>query len=254
MLAPVLNEQISLRSVYEVISVCMATFNGENYLREQLDSILMAISDSDELIVSDDGSVDSTRDILSEYEERSPNIRIFDGPREGVVANFENAILHSSGDVIFLSDQDDFWYADKVERVLEARQCSGANVIVHDACLVNENGAPMGATMFGLRNSRAGLIKNLVKNSFVGCCMAIDKEVFEAALPIPRNVEMHDWWIGLVSELWFQTTFIDDVLIDYRRHGQNVSSLSHYRLPRMVKNRCDLINELIKRSFRKGDL
>ncbi|WP_322354875.1 glycosyltransferase family 2 protein [Paratractidigestivibacter sp.] len=232
-----------------MISVCMATYNGEKFLGEQIDSILKCLSADDELVISDDGSTDSTRAMLAKYEEHNPGIKVVEGPGDGIIANFENAMSHSNGDVIFLSDQDDVWYANKIERVLEARRSTGANVIVHDARLVNVDGVPIGPTMFELRSSKSGFIKNLFKNSFVGCCMAIDKQVLDVALPIPCNVEMHDWWIGLAAELWYKTAFIDDRLIDYRRHGQNASSLAHHPIPKMISNRCHLAAELAKRSF-----
>ena len=89
-----------------MISVCMATYNGEKYLREQVGSILTQLGENDELVVSDDGSTDSTIDILKSYND--PRIKIFiNTGRHGVNSNFENALRHADGDYIFLSDQDD---------------------------------------------------------------------------------------------------------------------------------------------------
>ena len=94
-----------------IVSVCMATYNGEKYIREQIDSILPQLSDSDELVISDDGSSDSTIDIIQGYNDR--RIRLYHNTRHGVTWNFENALRQSRGDVIFLADQDDVWKPGK---------------------------------------------------------------------------------------------------------------------------------------------
>lgn len=84
-----------------MISVCVATYNGEKYIEEQLDSILNNICSDDEIVVSDDGSNDNTLNILNEYRCKYPNIKIINGPKKGVVQNFQNAIYYAKGDFIF---------------------------------------------------------------------------------------------------------------------------------------------------------
>ena len=118
-----------------MISVCLASYNGEKYIKEQLDSILSQLNDEDELIVSDDGSTDSTPEILSSYSEQFPILRIVKGPGKGVIKNFEYAISLAKGELIFLSDQDDIWCSSKVSRVKEAFSSSGKNcmLVLHDA-------------------------------------------------------------------------------------------------------------------------
>ncbi len=101
-----------------VRSVCIATFNGGRYLREQLDSILSQLSAEDEVIISDDGSVDDTWDILTEYAEKDRRIKLFSGPRQGLIANFGYAIQQTKGELIFLADQDDVWLETKVKKSL----------------------------------------------------------------------------------------------------------------------------------------
>ena len=95
----------------------MATFNGEKYLKEQLDSILKQLSTNDELVVSDDGSTDGTLAILAEYAEKDARIKIFEGPKKGLIANFGHAIEQTKGDIIFLADQDDVWLEGKVDKI-----------------------------------------------------------------------------------------------------------------------------------------
>ena len=111
------------------VSVAMATYNGEKYIKEQIDSILNNLEKSDELIISDDGSKDGTIKIIQEYQKKDSRIKLYDGPKNGVKQNFANAIKNCSGEYIFLADQDDIWNDKKVEKVfplyqmLIQRQC-----------------------------------------------------------------------------------------------------------------------------------
>lgn len=230
-----------------MISVCVATYNGEKYIREQLDSILINIGQNDELIISDDGSTDRTYDILQEYANKHTNCKCIKGPGKGVIKNFECALLHSSGDIIFLADQDDIWEKNKVERILTQFKNPNVLTVVHDAIIVDCNGKMMHDSIFKIRGSRIGFFKNLIKNSYIGCCMAIRRELLKESLPFPEDIEMHDWWIGLISECKRGSVFVDEKLIKYRRHENNVSPMHHYSLYRMLKNRYVLLKKLIGR-------
>lgn len=233
-----------------MISVCMATYNGELYIRQQLDSILLCLGERDELVVSDDGSTDATIEIVKSYVFKDRRVKLVNGPHRGVVANFSSLISLAKGDLIFLADQDDIWRADKVSTVKAAFETEGATLVTHNARIVDSEGVPNGDSLFNLRGSRAGLLKNIVKNSYVGCCMAFKSGLVNSILPIPDNVEMHDWWIGLVGEMVSRPVFIDDELIDYRRHSANVSQMHHHPLPRMVANRGVLVAEMARRRLR----
>ena len=115
-----------------MISVLVVTYNGETYIREQIDSILKNIGLGDELVVSDDGSLDTTREILKSYQEQDARIRVMEGPGEGVIANVEAGLRACRGDYIFLADQDDVWMPDKVEKVMEVFRKKKAMVVVHE--------------------------------------------------------------------------------------------------------------------------
>ena len=230
------------------ISVCMATYNGEQYIEEQLDSIISCLNREDELVISDDGSKDGTIQIIEKYKERFPNIKFLKGPQLGVIKNFENAITHAKGDIIFLSDQDDIWERNKVEVVRKAFLYNpNTKVILHNALIVNGKGETTGLTFFDFRKSARGLLRNLYKNSYIGCCMAFLSPFREAFLPFPDNIEMHDWWIGLVAERESASLLIEDCLIRYRRHDKNVSAMAHHPIPKMIKNRIILTKALLKR-------
>lgn len=235
-----------------MISVCMATYNGEKYIKEQLDSILKQIGENDEIIISDDGSTDLTISILKQYASEYANIMIKKGPRQGVIKNFENALMHSKGDYIFLSDQDDIWVDGKVSKIMEQFNKKKASVVLHDAVIVDGNGTEIGDSFFKHRGSKPGFINNMVKNSYLGCCMAFDRNILNIALPFPESIEMHDWWIGLLGELYGDVIFLDDRLLRYRRHGNNVSSFHHHPLRKMIFNRVYLVSQVIKRMRRRS--
>lgn len=227
-----------------MISVCMATYNGEKYIKEQLDSILKQISDSDEIIISDDGSTDNTVEIIKLYQESNRNIKLVEGPRKGLIKNFENALNLSRGEIIFLSDQDDIWVEGKVERVMKEFEKTAVSLILHDAYIVDSEGKIIESSFYKHRGSKPGLISNIVKNSYLGCCMAFKRELLNECLPFPAKIEMHDWWIGLMGEKFGKVTFIHKQYLMYRRHGDNVSSFHHHPIRKMIYNRAYLIYQL----------
>ena len=206
-----------------MISVCVATYNGGKYIKEQISSILLQLREDDEIVISDDGSKDDTIRILESFNDERIKVYHNQG-KHGVVPNFENALKHSMGDVIFFSDQDDIWDENKVEKCLVA--LNDADLVVHNSKVVFEDGSYPEGDFFQLRHSGSGYWKNLFKNSFVGSCMAFKKEVKDYVLPFPKHILWHDMWIGLMVEKHGHTKFINDQLLYYRRHGDNASATS----------------------------
>lgn len=204
-----------------LISVCVPTYNGERYIKAQLESILCSPLVS-EVLVSDDGSSDRTVDIVKAIPD--PRIRLLNGPRAGVIKNCEYLLSEAVGDHIFLSDQDDIWSDDKVEVMVSALQT--ADLAVSDCAVVDADLNVLHPSFFALRRSHGGLFRNLVRNSYLGCCMALNRRLVSRVLPFPDGLPMHDWWIGLVAESFGRASFIDTPLLMYRRHGGNVSSAS----------------------------
>ena len=225
-------------------SIAMATYNGEKYIKEQIDTILKNMNDNDEIIISDDGSKDDTINIIKEYIKKDNRIKLINGPKQGVKQNFANAIKNANGEYIFLCDQDDLWENNKIEKLITLLK---ENVlVVHDAKIINQNENVIEESFFKFRNSGKGIIKNIYKNAYIGCCMAFRSELIKYILPIPNNIEMHDQWIGVIAELHGKVTFINDKLILYRRHEKNVSSFKHYPVSKMLNNRINFIIQLIK--------
>ena len=153
-----------------------------------------------------------------------------------------------------MSDQDDIWKPDKVEKVNYAFSNPEVKAVLHDAEIVDENGVATGAaSLFSIRGSRAGILKNLLKNSYVGCCMAFRKELIPIIFPIPNEMYMHDYWIGTAAEYMGKVCFLDEPLIGYRRHSSNVTQMTHGSIRFMIKKRIDIIRclGLLKKRVRK---
>lgn len=198
----------------------MATYNGEKYIKEQLESILCQLGDNDEVIISDDKSTDNTKLIIESFNDR--RVRFFNNTaKKGVIENFENALLKSTGDYIFLSDQDDVWNEGKVTKTLEALKTY--DLVLSDAYIVDSNGRVLHDSFYKINGSKKGFLKNIIKNSYLGCAMAFNRKTLEACLPLPSNIPMHDWWIGLVAETHGRVVHLDEKFINHRRHSNNTS-------------------------------
>ena len=234
------------------VSVAVATYNGEKYIAKQLESILDEIGEQDEIVISDDGSTDRTLAIIREFMQSDARVHLLNGPKQGVKKNFEHAIRGCVGEYIFLCDQDDIWISGKVAKVLQTFETEKCSLVIHDAVVVEEDGETVILPSFyEERGSKAGAFKNVWKNSYIGCCMAFNRELLDKILPIPNNIEMHDQWIGVINDLDGNgTIFIPDKFLYYRRHGKNASSMKHYGIAKMIRNRLVFVKELGKRRKR----
>ena len=222
------------------ISVAMVSYNGERYLKEQIESILQQLKEEDELVISDDGSTDRTMEIIREYQNSDSRIRCLKGPGQGIKKNVEHVLKHTKGEYIFLADQDDIWMPDKVEQVLKAFLEKNATVVIHDAKVFEGEEAKKTVieSFFAFRRSGAGVFKNMIKNSYIGCCMAFRRELLKVVLPIPSKIEMHDQWIGILGDyIAGKSCFLPKALLLYRRHGENNSNMKHYGIVKMLRNR-----------------
>lgn len=232
-----------------MISVCVATYNGARHVLAQLQSVLPQLAADDEVIVSDDGSTDATREVVHGIGD--PRIVLSDGPCAGVVRNFEHALRHARGNVIFLCDQDDIWLPHKVERVMQA--LDQVDLVVTDCRVVDDALNELHPSFFRFNGSRPGLLRNLAKNGYLGCCMAMRRTVLEPALPFPERIAMHDWWLGLVAERTGRVRFLDEPLSLYRRHGGNVSpaaTRSTVPLVTRLRWRMDMVRYMLARDRR----
>jgi glycosyltransferase involved in cell wall biosynthesis len=210
------------------VSVAMATYNGEKYLKQQIDSILSQLSNKDELIISDDHSSDQTLTIINNYIQEDPRVKLFMNDESGVTSNFENAIKRTQNEIIFLSDQDDIWKPEKVQTVKSYyEKHPEVQMIMSDITVVDSEVRPTIDSFYEFRGSRSGVIKNIIKNSYIGCAMSFRSELKPQILPIPRNVPMHDMWIGLVADMNKSALLIPEKLIYYRRHEDTVTTVEN---------------------------
>ena len=204
-----------------MISVCIATYNGEKLIGEQLASILPQLGEEDEVIISDDHSSDGTLDVVRSMN--SPIVRIVEGPCTGsLISNFENALKEAKGDYIFLSDQDDKWEPNKVEVMMHALQKS--DCVVSDCYVTDGDWKVTSESFYALNRTKTGKFYNLLlKNGYLGCCMAMRRNVVERSLPFPKDIPMHDIWIGNIAAFHFRVAFVPERLIYFRRHDSNAS-------------------------------
>jgi glycosyltransferase involved in cell wall biosynthesis len=229
------------------ISVCMASYNGEKYIAKQLTSILNQLGEEDELIISDDSSTDKTISIIKNFQD--DRVRIFQkNSFFNPTYNFENAISQAIGDVIVLSDQDDVWLDDKLQIIRNnfIKKHSKPYAIVLDGDIIDDSGNIIGDSIFKLLSSGPGILKNILHNTYMGCCMAFSQELTKVILPFPQNIPMHDSWIGLLSELFGAVDFIPEKSIHYRKHGLN-KSLQNFNLTQKLAWRYSLITNILKR-------
>jgi glycosyltransferase involved in cell wall biosynthesis len=237
-----------------MISVCMATYNGSKYLELQLRSILDQIGPQDELIVVDDASRDDTIRLIN--EQRDSRVRVSANPQNlGVVRTFEKALSMSRGEIVFLADQDDIWYPHKVSSILDCFNAHPeATLVLSDARIVDGEGHPIQESWASNRNFTPGVAANLWRNRYVGCAMAFRSEMLQACLPFPDDIPMHDMWIGCINQLGGSVILIDEPLMDYRKHGANVTTGQHASIRRMLTWRWKLVKNLLLRtsSLKRG--
>jgi len=245
-----------------MISVCMATFNGAKYIQKQIDSILIQLSQQDELIISDDGSTDPTVEIINNFHDdrikllshksNKKLLRSKSGTFKEVAANFENALNVARGDFIFLSDQDDIWSKNKVKRCLELMETY--DIVMTNFSIINENDTITTMKFYNKSPINQALLKNIKASHFLGCCMAFNRSVLNYVLPFPKKLVGHDFWIGCLGVLKFKFCFIDEPLHSYRRMGENVSTSTgksknlliyklYYRIVFLFQILCHLIKK-----------
>lgn len=233
-----------------MISVCIATYNGSKYIKEQIDSILPQLDECDEIIVSDDSSTDNTLSILKSYHDR--RIIIFTNQKfNSPIYNFENALKHAKGDIIFLSDQDDIWEFNKVQVMISFLQKK--SLVVSDCYIINQDKNVICDSLFNGKVPNAGVFINILRNHYIGWCMAFRREILNAALPFPSSLAMHDIWLGLCASVFYSAVFIPNRLIKYRRHNSNASpTLENSNLPLLyrVQYRWTLIIALVRRALK----
>ena len=216
------------------ISAVVCTYNGERFLAEQLQSILDQTHPHDEIIISYDGSIDSTLDVVAEFSSRhsgakKPQWTVQSRKKPlGVAGNFASALTKAQGEFIALADQDDVWEPNRLERGLAGFR-DGVLLAHSDATLIDGVGQPTGFLMSALRltgGERRSLLSGkaleafLRRNLVTGATTMIRTSLLQQALPIPEGW-VHDEWLALVAAVQGGVVFSEESLIRYRQHGGN---------------------------------
>ena len=205
------------------LTVCMATFNGESFIVQQLDSILSQLGPDDEVIVSDDASTDHTVEYINKL--RDPRIAVHrNSERLGYSKNFEAALRLSTGDLIFVADQDDVWLPDKVATMVSALERH--DLVVSDVAVVDGDLCQTHPSHFELYGVRPGFVNNFLRTRYIGAAMAMRRGVLDVALPLPARPELcaYDYWLAIVAELFFEVGLVRRPLMLYRRHDRTAST------------------------------
>lgn len=203
------------------VQILMSTYNGEKYLREQMESLLSQTYSNIEILIRDDGSKDGTTSILDEYSQQYSNIKVFKEKNVGVIDSFFDLLKKSNADYIAFCDQDDIWLANKVEKAIRklknveepALYCSNKILIDANSQIIAENHGKYLTPSF--ENA-------IVECICTGCTAVMNQQLAEIIRKnIPKHAMMHDWWCYMVATYFGKVIFDENAYIWYRQHGNN---------------------------------
>jgi glycosyltransferase involved in cell wall biosynthesis len=212
-----LNDKINI----PLVSIAVATFNGAEYLTQQLDTLVAQSYQNIEIIVSDDGSTDDTLSILELYAKKYANFFVYKNEvLHGVKRNFENALEHCKGTYIAFSDQDDIWMLDKIEKQVNAIGDYAA--IYHDSLFIDNIGNSLHKSLGESVNSYSGFDARsfLLFNCVSGHALLFHRKMLEIVLPFP-DARYHDWWLGFRATDNGGIKYLNETLVHYRQHNNS---------------------------------
>ncbi len=251
-----------------MVSVLLASYNGEKYIREQLDSILNQTFSDLSIVISDDLSVDGTPAIIREYEEQYPGrVRsLRNSERSGSAQNnFFRLLKSAADDYIMLCDQDDVWLPDKVEvtlremKKLEAEWGEAVPLLVHgDLSVTDKEGGILQKSMaeyqkIAVHDNRFS--HYLVENNITGNTVMINRALLGFLADVPKECVMHDWWLGLLASCFGRISYIDRPLVLYRQHGENQmgSKSGKEQYAERIRNQ-DAVRENYRKMFAQAQM
>ena len=247
-----MNKKNQITSNFPMLSIALATFNGEKYLANLLESFFRQTQPIDEVIICDDGSSDNTIKILNDFKERYPNlnIKIFQNHSNlGVAKNFSKAIKLCVGDLIFLADQDDVWEANKVQVMVSEYTKGSSSYIISDMKVIDEEGNLKSFLFSEYLES-----EHLISSSYYmnGCAVLADKHFLLSCLPIPFG-KGHDVWFGYCARRLKTRLFLTRPLMRYRVHAGGLTSKGGTNTHTLKRNSYSLKQHSNLLSFIKSD-
>ncbi|HGV9338180.1 TPA: glycosyltransferase family 2 protein [Raoultella planticola] len=211
------------------VGIALATYNGEAYLSEMLDSIQNQTYSHFMIHVCDDGSSDDTLNIIRKhnlYLKNKIQIHLTSGGN-GAMKNFRRTLSFCTEDFIALCDQDDYWVAEKLEKMIlktEGKDPKNPMLVFSDLQIVDGSLNVIHPSFFS-NSSKNSLCQKpqdfVVNNHIPGCAMLFNNAAKKCFEPIPDNVKMHDWWIAFMISFFGEIVFLNDSLIKYRQHSNN---------------------------------
>lgn len=232
----------------ELCSILLATHNGTAYLPFLLSSFEAQTCKAGKLVFRDDRSEDATLDMLQAFRAAYPELVTIiedESGRLGSAGNFTNLLQHADSNYLLFCDQDDVWLPDKIAKTLTAMRAAeeqfGAHtpLLVHtDLCVVDRDLQPISSSFWKYQNlnPRLGMTLNRVmpQNVVTGCTVMINRPLAALAMPIPEDVIMHDWWLGLVAVLFGRVVYLNEATVLYRQHGENTLGAKRWGVKRIV--------------------
>ena len=228
--------------------ILLGTFNGAPYLPTMFGSLLEQVQQADRVLLRDDGSTDRSLEVIHSWRARGLPIEILSDRCDtlGPKGNFARLLTHSTGDFVYLADQDDVWSPYKIQRLTKAlnelQDQYGSDTPLYaysDTRLIDSSGAPIAASGWRAQGFRgyAGLLFNrlLIENMVNGCTLAVNRTLIDRALPMPDEAVMHDWWLILVGSCFGHGVFLNDSLVSYRQHGDNTLGATEWGINGVAK-------------------
>ncbi|HWZ04337.1 MAG TPA: glycosyltransferase [Mucilaginibacter sp.] len=212
-----------------LVSIALCTYNGDRFLKQQLDTIVNQTYKNIEIIVVDDCSTDKTFEIIQDYASRFPQFKVYQNYQNlGFAGNFEHAMTLCQGELIALCDQDDIWDIQKIE--LQVTAIKDNVLIYHDSEFIHEDGSSMNKKMSDLMNLYKGNdpLPFLFFNCVSGHSILMKKVLLEQALPLKKGY-FHDWWLAYVATNAGEIDFIPRCLVQYRQHDKSDTNILRHR-------------------------
>jgi GT2 family glycosyltransferase len=206
------------------VSVVMAVFNGHEFLREQVESVLAQLEPGDELLVIDDASTDGC--LASLHALELPGVRILANARNiGVVRSFQRGLALARHDVVFLCDQDDVWLSGKRAAYMAEFERDGSICLVISDCeVIDAEGRMLAASFMADRGGFNGSVSStLWRSRYIGCAMAVRRSLLQIALPFPADLHAHDMWLGAMAAIFGRVVYLPRPYLRYRRHNSNLT-------------------------------